>query len=137
MAVSTVAHNWGYLGNLPDRIRAKAGVQKQLHETARALQEAGAEIVFGSYYDAVPIGYASNWGMRTITNHYNRFPLTAIEQQQDSYVVAVRRPGIDRWSQEAIDLMKKDCSAQRSGDVIPGTDFLLFTCPTAALVQAR
>ena len=100
--------------------------------TAQQLEQAGAEFVFGSYYDVIPIGYASGVNLRTITNKYNRFPLTPAELERESIPVAINTTPSDPWGEESLVAAQSGCTP-RSETVSDSVGvFQIFDClPTA------
>ena len=130
---STWAQNASYLSSLPTRAATKAKTLEEWHSTAVALQERGVDVVYGSYADAIPIGYASNWGLRTITNKYNRFPLTDDELGKATYVVAVRQDGDPGLGQDALDDVRRTCQDLLTDLALAAGTYTLAECPTSLL----
>lgn len=139
MLLQFALSNWGqnsaYLTSLPERIEAKAQTQRDLHRSAEVLQAKGVEVVYGSYLDAIPIGYASNWGLRTLTVNYNRFPLRDNEREQASYRVAVRTDSVDGPALEALTSVEAQCDVDPQTLDLPVGSFAIADCPTSALVR--
>lgn len=133
-ARSTWAQNATYLITLPDRAMNKAQTLDSWHHTADALEKQGVEVIYGSYVDAVPIGYVSNWGLRTITVNYNRFPLSTIEQRQSVFRVAVREDAEPGPAQKALAHVRAGCRAYAEGVELSAGTYLLAECPTIMLV---
>ena len=137
VALSTITHNAAFYADVPARVTAKVVAMEGKQAIAAALEDAGAAVVFGSYYDAIPVGYASGGRLRTITNHYNRFPLTPDELQQRMITVGVNTEPTDPWGEEAMLTIEQRCVP---ADAQPGPDagsFRTFTCPPSALVFNR
>jgi len=131
MAVSTIAHNASFYSNIPERFHAKVDAMTSEQALADALVEAGAGYVFGSYYDVIPLGYASGMRLRTITNRYNRFPLTTAELAGAELIVATRTDPTDDWGRESLAVVRTQCKE------LPGKgagSYQLFSCPPKALV---
>lgn len=131
MAMSMVAHNLSFYSTIPSRIQAKIDDMTGKQELADGLVDAGAGYVFGSYYDVIPVGYASGMRLRTITNRYNRFPLTAQELAGPDLVVATKTDPTDPWGQESVQHVRAQCT-QLPGKLVES--YQLFRCPFAALV---
>ena len=130
MAVSTFAHNARFYSDIPARFHAKVDAMTSQQALADGLVDAGAGFIFGSYYDVIPVGYASGMRLRTLTNHYNRFPLTAAELSGTSIMVAVNTAPTDPWGTEALATVEQDCAA------VPGAlvgAYQVFTCPPKAI----
>ncbi|MDO9484479.1 MAG: hypothetical protein Q7K25_00235 [Actinomycetota bacterium] len=131
MAISTITHNWHFYSDAPARFQEKVDEMSRQQDLADALVDAGAGYVFGSYYDVIPVGYASGMRLRTITNRYNRFPLTAEELAGPDLIVATKTVGPDPWALESLTHVKAKCKA------LPGKSvgaYQLFSCPPQALV---
>lgn len=86
--LSSLTHNWSYWSNYTTLVQQKQQIQNTNMETARLLKSAGVQFIFGSYYDAIPIAYATGGDIRVITETYNRFPISNFEAQQDELLVA-------------------------------------------------
>ncbi|MHB1065966.1 MAG: hypothetical protein ACYC2Z_00845 [Candidatus Nanopelagicales bacterium] len=132
--LSTLVHNAGFYSAIPARFHQKIDAMNGAQDVAQRLLDEGAGYVFGSYYDVIPIGYASGSRLRTITNHYNRFPLSEQELQQPSVVVAANAEPTDPWGQEAWDQVVQNCTPLPVDRV---STYQLFTCPPAALAFDR
>jgi len=132
--LSSWGQNSSYLTSIPDRVKLKAQTQEDMFKTADALQSEGVEIIFGSYLDAIPIGYASNWNLRTITIKYNRFPLSASEQERDSYRTAVQLDGRGEPAAQALQLVLDECRVVSQSLELPVGTFMIAECPTDTLV---
>jgi len=133
VGLSTVTHNAKFYGDIPLRIQDKIDTMTAKKSTAQQIEQAGAEFIFGSYYDVIPIGYASGMNLRTITNKYNRFPLTPAELQRESVPVAVNTTPSDPWGEESLEAVESSC-APRSETVLDSVGvFQIFDCPPAAV----
>lgn len=135
MTVSTAVHNGEFYSDIPARITAKSEQMNSNLKLADHLVEAGAKYVYGSYYDVIPLGYASGQRLRTLTNYYNRFPLTDEELMQRSITVAVNTTPTEEWGLEAALLVNSRCSQTAIHDDWSG--YGLFTCPPEALVPSQ
>jgi len=133
VGLSTITHNAKFYGDIPLRIQDKIDVMNEKKSTAQQLEQAGAEFVFGSYYDAIPIGYASGMSLRTITYKYNRFPLTPAELERESVPVAINTTPSDPWGEESLQAARSGCTP-RSETVSDSVGvFQIFDCPPAAV----
>lgn len=137
VALSTITHNAAFYADVPARVSAKVAAMEGKQAIAAALEDAGVAVVFGSYYDAIPVGYASGGRLRTITNHYNRFPLTNQEQQAESIAVAVNVEPTDPWGDEAMQTIEQWCVPANTQPSPDAGVFRTFTCPPSALVFNR
>ena len=107
-ATSMLTHNWAYLTNIPENIAKKADYQHDIRETAQQLQEAGVDIVYGSYLDVIPISYGSSFDLHPISVRYNRFPLSN-RDVAGKYLVAIKSEPSDAWGKEALQLIEEKC----------------------------
>jgi hypothetical protein len=133
MAISTVAHNGEFYSDIPGRIQAKSDRMSANFELADRLVDAGAQYVYGSYYDVIPVGYASGQRLRTLTNRYNRFPLTHEELTQPRVTVAVNTAPTDEWGKEALAEVTSVCGAATA----QVGAYSVVACPPSVLVPAR
>lgn len=133
MAISTVAHNADFYSDIPARMEAKAAAMAAERQLATQLAAAGAGYVYGSYYDVIPVGYASGMELRTLTNRYNRFPLADEEVAQPSITVAVNTAPTDEWGTEALATVEDRCEPTAVGVA----SYRLFSCPPGVLVTTR
>ena len=132
--LSTLVQNANYLSTLPERIVNKKEVLEQWRSTAAALSDAGVDIIYGSYLDAIPIGYVSNWELRTVTYDYNRFPLQSSEMSTKTVLVAARVDNDDdQNAQKALELMRRECTPLTTLDAPAMGSYFIAECPTLAL----
>jgi len=94
-------------------------------------------VIFGSYYDAIPIGYASGGQLRTITNRYNRFPLTPQELDSGPLRIAINKDPVEEWGIESLEHVQRQCTPAGESSLPVLEGFLLFECPPSALVFNR
>lgn len=136
-AVSTLGHNWNFYSKFGDRVTSKIEVMNQQQAIARALDRENVDVIFGSYYDAIPIGYASGGQLRTITNRYNRFPLTPQELDAGPLAIAIKKYPREDWGIESLEHVQRECAPAQDSLLPELDDFLLFECPPSALVFNR
>jgi hypothetical protein len=140
-AISTLSHNSTYLTTISSSITMKQAASQERKQLADSLVKAGATYIFGSYYDVIPVGYASSLNLRTITNHYNRFPLTNLELEQKEILVATNVAPTDAWGKEALATIQNNCTLNgiqefraRSGSDTPGS-YKVFKCSPSTISQ--
>jgi len=129
--VSMLTHNWTYLTSGPANFSEKNAVMEDRIRVAQALEDAGVYAVFGSYYDSIPIGYASGSKLRTLTNRYNRFPLKDSELLGDSIRIAINGTPTEEWGQESLLHVQNNCTET---PMSPVGEFEIWECPPQALV---
>lgn len=130
---STIGHNGQWLVTLPQRLVEKADRLHYLNATSQLLVDSGADVIFGSYYDAIPIGYGSRGHLLTVTNTYNRFPLD-LSQLGDVVRVAVNSEPTDSWGSNALVDVQERCSLDAS-EHLSSSRFRIYECPPAALSE--
>ncbi|HBJ73076.1 MAG TPA: hypothetical protein DDY88_05080 [Actinobacteria bacterium] len=136
MAVSMVSQSWYFYKQPISRMQDKRDYLRNIQQTAQQLEGAGARIIYGSYYDVVPIGYGSDYGLRTITNTYDRIPLTKEELAAGPYTVAVNEHPTHEWAADSLENVRKNCTALDRHVVAPMGEFGLYDCPAQALVSS-
>lgn len=131
--LSTLTHNAKFYSDVPKRIVDKIQIMNSNRDLADGLVDSGAEFIFGSYYDAIPLGYASGGNLRTITLRYNRFPLSEFELERDSLIVAINLRPTDEWGLESLKLLRSDCVPVLVSTSAPTYPFGLFECSPKVL----
>lgn len=135
-ALSTASHNADFYSAIPTRISEKQHYLQLQQEIADAIQGADIPIVFGSYLDVIPIGYASAGDLRPITLRYNRFPLTDEEVSGDPIPVAVNTMPTDEWGVDVLRLAQTECSETKRLPA-PAAAYSVFSCPVATLQKGK
>jgi len=135
-AVSTLTHNWDYLTNLPREFQAKVAFQERNQTLAEDLVDEGANYIFGSYYEVVPVGYGSGLQLRTLTSTYNRFPLSREELATPVINVAVNTRPSDAWGETALAVVLESCVPRDTGADADLADYQVFACPPSALTSS-
>lgn len=130
--ISTITHNANFYADPLARFETKVAVMNEKYEISAALIESGAQAVFGSYYDAVPVGYASGMQLRTLTSRYNRFPLTESELMEPTIRIGINSKPNELWGEESLALMDQ-CSPATASNALAQTDFRVFECPPSVL----
>jgi hypothetical protein len=132
-AFSTVVHNWSFYSGFGAQVAAKRQNLSDIAEAARQIEATGAHYVYGSYYDVIPIGYASNYGLRTITSTYDRFPLDEEERRQRDLVVATKMDPVEPWGETALANVQLACAATGTVVQTPRGPYGIFECPPSAI----
>lgn len=128
---STLAHNSARLTSIPSHITETAERHAQLDRLADALVAGGVEVIYGSYYDVIPIGYASDYRLRTISSTYNRFP--AQEGEFGEIVrLAISTEPTDPWGTEALLGVREQCDLVDEADAALAS-LAVYDCPVAVL----
>ena len=136
-AGSTFAHNAAWYADFPSRMAAKQAYLDDQRALATAIKAAGADYVYGSYSDAIPVGYASAYQLRTISISYNRFPLSEEERRAANVVAAVTTAPSDPAGVKALaDVQGRCTEIDTRGNTDLG-DFAIFRCPTDVLANPR
>jgi hypothetical protein len=131
VAVSTVAHNHYWYSQVPDRVSAKADYMRTQRMLALALENAGVTMLYGSYYDVIPIGYASGSRLRFVTSTYNRFRLSPEELEPERLVVAVNARPPEAWGQEALAAVQEQCAPAGPTVTFEDYAYAVVSCPRA------
>jgi hypothetical protein len=136
IAYSTVGQNFGWYSEMWRNHQAKREYLSSITSTANKLKLAGADYLYGSYYDVIPLGYGSGGALRAITNTYNRFPLS--ERESNSALrVAVRTDPTDDWGRQALDQINSVCEAEN--EALDSTEgrFVIYECLNGTLLPSR
>jgi hypothetical protein len=128
---STLAHNSARLTSIPSHIAETAERHAQLDRLADALVAGGVEVIYGSYYDVIPIGYASDYRLRTISSTYNRFPAQEGEFG-DVVRLAISTEPTDHWGTEALLGVREQCELVDEADAALAS-LAVYDCPVAVL----
>jgi hypothetical protein len=123
--------------SFPESIGFKMDQAREVETIASDLEAAGIEYLFGSYWEVLPIAYASRGALQPITVFTNRF--TVSEPLGDEVLLAapdgrtVLPVDLDRWvgSAEADAFLASQCRPTTVDDLPEG--FSAFRCPVAAL----
>jgi hypothetical protein len=128
---SAVAHNSARLTSIPSHISETAERHAQLDRLADALVAGGVEVIYGSYYDVIPIGYASVYRLRTISSTYNRFPAQEGEFG-DVVRLAVNTEPTDPWGTESLQRVQEQCELDDEADAALA-GLAVYDCPVYVL----
>lgn len=131
VGASTFAHNAYWYREFPDRVAAKADYMRTQRMLALALENAGVTMLYGSYYDVIPIGYASGSKLRFVTSTYNRFRLTPQELEPERLVVAVNARPPESWGREALAAVQESCTPTGTTVEFEDYGYTVVSCPRA------
>ena len=136
IATSTALHNASYLGGLPRNTADKQQELRDLAVASERLVKADVDVIFGSYYDAMPLGYASSGDLRVVTNTYNRFPIDESENLPKVLSVAINAEPTGDWGTAALEYTYANCALQSELQT-SHMSFALFECPMPSLMDPR
>jgi hypothetical protein len=123
--------------SFPQSVNFKMDQAQQVQAIASDLEDAGIEYIFGSYWEVLPIAYASRGAVQPITVFTNRFPLQG--PLGDEILLAAPNGrttlpvDLDRWvgSVEADEFLAAQCRSTTVDKLPEG--FSAFRCPVSAL----
>lgn len=126
---ASLGHSLIHLRAVGSETVAKQEFVASAMRDSQALIDMDLKYVFGSYLDVIPIGYYSSGNIRAISNHYDRFPLTALEKSVGSIVVAVNSTPTDAWGREALATVEGSCSSLNGEVILASGNYQPFRCP--------
>ena len=128
IAVSTWTHNVAWYSEFTTRGQDKLEYMHTQKGLADTLLAGGVKNLYGSYYDVIPIGYASGGDLRFITNTYNRFPLSEVELASGELEVAVNTKPTDGWGDESLLAARENCVPTMKFIRYQDFEYEAFTC---------
>jgi hypothetical protein len=137
IAYCTLLQNLDWYRDTPSRVSSKIDYLAAKEEIARLAAASGAEYVYGSYYDVLPVAYASAGEMHPVTNTYNRFPIPEIIPgtfPPKSVTVVINSRPTDDWGIQAWESVQTACESDATSKLMLGV-WKIFKCPTSALVD--
>ncbi|MDQ1308393.1 MAG: hypothetical protein QG671_4227 [Actinomycetota bacterium] len=134
--LSTWTHNYYWYSQFPSRVVAKADYMRSQENLAQALEGAGVRMLYGSYYDVIPIGYASGSRLHYVTSTYNRFRLTTEEASADRIEVAVNTLPPETWGVEALAAVRAACTPTGTDITYEEYAYSVFSCPRSFFTTA-
>lgn len=116
---------------------------QEINGVAQSLIENNVSVIFGDYWEVLPIAYASSGEVFAVTSSFNRLPIPASIRQSQEVLVGVTSGtvaipgGRDRWdTSEAVEeLVSESC---RYVSPLPGSYFEfvdLYRCPPDVLLN--
>ena len=123
---------------LPGAVGFKNKQAEQVAGVAARIEAAGINVVFGDYWETLPVVYASAGNLTGVTVPVSRFPFP--ESLQGSVVVAVPTgytalpPGLDRWTnaEASVGFMDANCTRLPQDVVVDPFPIRTYECPVAA-----
>ena len=120
---------------LPGAVGFKNKQADQVAEVAMRIHEAGIDVVFGDYWETLPIAYASAGNVSAVTIPVSRFPFT--DRGGDTVVVAVPTgytalpPGLERWTnaEAAVGFVDANCTRLPTDVVVDPFPIRTYECP--------
>jgi type II secretory pathway pseudopilin PulG len=131
---SSVAQNFRWYSSAGAKFESKYGYLSQSRSFSNELLSRGAQYVYGSYYDVLPLGYSSASKLRAISSTYNRFPLSRSERASGRSVgVAVNNKPTDPWGVESLARLRSECNGLKSVVKTEKYEWAIFDCPIKSL----
>lgn len=138
-AITSIGSVLAWNPGLPGAIGYKKKQAEQVTEVAELIQRSGIEVVFGDYWETLPIAYASAGGLTAVTVPVSRFTLMDVDR--NSIVVAVPTgytalpPGLERWSnaEVAVGFVDANCTRLPQDVVVDPFPIRTYECPVEVL----
>ncbi len=132
-----------YFTSVADTTSLKWEQQQEIDGVAQSLKDNNVSVIFGDYWEVLPVAYASAGDVFAITSNFNRLaiPPSITESPEVTVGVASGRialpTGLDRWTTSGAveQLVSESC---RYISPMPGeyADLVdLYRCPTNVLVK--
>lgn len=120
---------------LPGAVGFKNKQAQQVADVAARIDAAGIDIVFGDYWETLPIVYASAGELTGVTVPVSRFPFA--DDREGSVVVAVPTgytalpPGLERWTnaEAAVGFVDARCTRLPQDVVVDPFPIRTYECP--------
>ena len=130
-------------GSTIDAISMKLNQQEEISGVAQSLVDNNVTVIFGDYWEILPVAYASAGEVHPITSNFNRLPLPVEVVESPDVLVGVSSGtialpvGRESWDSSAAvsELVSTSC---RFISPLPGeySDLMsLYRCPTDVLVR--
>jgi hypothetical protein len=138
MAVSSLGSLLDLKPGGTQAITFKANQVAEVRALADAIAAADIDYVYGSYWEVLPIAYASTGDLHPLTPVTNRFPLPADAGEVVTVAVASGRSvlpiGLDRWpmAEEAQEIVEQSCVPISTSPELPD-GFQAYACPRAVV----
>ena len=136
-AITSVGSVLAWNPGPPGAVGYKKKQADQVAEVAMRIQDAGIDVLFGDYWETLPIAYASAGGLSAVTVPVSRFPFD--DGGGDTIVVAVPTgytalpPGLERWSnaEEAVGFVDANCIWLPADVVVDPFPIRTYECPVS------
>lgn len=122
---------------LPGAIGYKMKQAEQVADVAEQIEQAGIDVVYGDYWETLPIVYASSGDLTAVTVPVSRFPFTVPDAA--TVVVAVPTgftalpPGLERWTnaETAVGFVDANCTRLATDVVVDPFPIRTYECPVS------
>ena len=134
VALSSLAQNGAQVVNLKERFMEKREYISTLNRYASAMRKLETRVLYGSYYDVLPIAYGAAGSLHPVTSTYNRFPLSGSALAGlEEVKVGIRTDPTDEWGIESLDEVRRMCLA--NAKLVTGKlgTFQVFDCPVSVI----
>ena len=136
-AITSVGSVLAWNPGLPGAVGYKKKQADQVAEVAMRIQDAGIDVLFGDYWETLPIAYASAGGLSAVTVPVSRFPFD--DGGGDTIVVAVPAgytalpPGLERWSnaEAAVGFADANCTRLTADVFVDPFPIRTYECPVS------
>jgi hypothetical protein len=130
-----------YFTGVADATSIKLEQNEEISGVAQSLIDNDVTVIFGDYWEVLPVAYASGGDVSAITSTFNRFPLPDTVLDSPEVLVGVTSGrialpnGLDRWttSDAVEELVTESC---RFISPLPG-DYMdavsIYRCPSSVL----
>lgn len=129
---TTYATSWGTISNLGSAIAAKESAINSGRSTARELSRLGADVIYGDYWQVIPIAYLSGGSLLPITTIFNRFDARDEVDADGHVAVAVRTSPQSSEEERALSIVIATCR-ERAPARSDTSGFAVFDCPLPAI----
>lgn len=144
LAVMAVTSLGSFVASEPkfkDALWFKQQKVAEMQAVADAIADAGIQVVFGDYWEVMPIAYASAGRLHPLTYTVNRFPLPPELVQDGEVDVAVPSGvialpiGLGRWptAEDALAHVTDGCRLREDLTMLVPESVTVFRCPVAVV----
>lgn len=138
-AITSVGSVLAWNPALPGAVGFKKKQAEQVAEVAARIDDAGIDVIFGDYWETLPIAYASAGRVNPVTIPVSRFAFPA--SIDGTVIVAVPTgytalpPGLDRWTnaEAAVGFVDANCTRLPTDVVVDPFPIRTYECPADVL----